>query len=231
VCEYLKNNSLTRIDRGKYLEYTVLLDYEAYVKHILVVEASDSNPDSPLQTIVTVEVSLSDLNDNRPLIVSLYSLECAARGGTSGGDFNTLSLLASLDNLNSGGLYSSGGGTHAAAAVNSDNMKVIMQSSSASSTASFATVINVNRQQSQQVKRAAKKFYSSKIVIEGLSEYSVAGKCLGQFQVSDADTPYRNRHLQARVWSGSYDKLTETSLVLFTNLRSRLDDTGLAFFF
>ncbi|CAM5999916.1 unnamed protein product [Sphagnum balticum] len=179
------------MDRMKYLEYTILLDYEAFVKHVLVVEASDSSVDSPLQSIVTVEIGLSDLNDNRPLIMGLFSLECAAYGASQASqnnDFSTMSLLASLDNLMMSGMqqqFSSGGGH--AAAVNTDNMKVSLQSSSSSH--SFASVLNVNRQlrhsrttgtSSSSLKK--KKFYSSKIVLESLSEHAEAGKCLGQFQ-------------------------------------------------
>ena len=204
VCKNLlspTNSISSHIDRLKYLEYTILLDFETYAKHILVVEASDSNPFSPLQTIVTLEINLNDLNDNRPLILSMLSMECAKLG--IGHDFNSMSLLSSLNSLDSS----------PSTTMTSEHLKVSIQHFNLQA---LSTVLNANRNGGD-----SKKFYSSKIVIDSVSEYSSIGKCLGQFQINDADTPHRNRRLEARVWLGSYDKLSETNLIRFNNLKDR----------
>ena len=66
----------TNLTRDKFVQLTGLLDYESYSKHILLIEARDSNPYNPLQSVVTLEINLLDLNDNPPLLISFQSEKC-----------------------------------------------------------------------------------------------------------------------------------------------------------
>jgi hypothetical protein len=60
------------LTRDKFIEITQYLDYELYLKHILVIEASDSNLHNPLHSLATLEINILDLNDNPPMINSIY---------------------------------------------------------------------------------------------------------------------------------------------------------------
>ena len=60
------------LTKEKFIEITQYLDYELYLKHILVIEASDSNLHNPLQSLATLEINLLDLNDNPPMINSIH---------------------------------------------------------------------------------------------------------------------------------------------------------------
>ena len=69
---YAKN-----LTQSKFLELTSLLDYETYSKHILLVEARDSNPYNSLQAVVTLEINLIDVNDNPPMLTGIFSEKCS----------------------------------------------------------------------------------------------------------------------------------------------------------
>lgn len=81
ICKWFFDDekTLKRLGKKEFAEITSLLDYELYNKHILVVEATDSSEYNPLQTFVTVEVGLSDLNDHAPFLTDFHSNNCAAR--------------------------------------------------------------------------------------------------------------------------------------------------------
>lgn len=166
------------------MEVTNLLDFENYIKHILVVEASDSNEYNPLQTVVTVEINLHDLNDNQPFIVSLYSSECARYGLSN--DYASLSTELTLDP--------------------SSYLNISLQH--------FST--NPSYRPDSRKNRG----FSTKILIEGLSEYSTIGKCLGQFLITDLDTPRENRKLEAIIRE-TKSTLLQSSMLIFNNIKSR----------
>lgn len=130
------------VSRLKYLEYMILLDFELYVKHILVIEASDSSAYNPLQSFVTVEINILDLNDQAPTLISLYSSDCSIR------DHNSKLDISIQD-------YK----------LNKSPWLI--------------------------------KNYSSKLIINGVSEWSRKGSCLGQFLITDLDTAKTNRKLEA----------------------------------
>ena len=69
---YAKN-----LTRDKFLEITNLLDYESFSKHLLLVEARDSNPYNSLQSVVTLEINLLDVNDNPPLLTGIFREKCS----------------------------------------------------------------------------------------------------------------------------------------------------------
>lgn len=196
VCQHLAN---IEMDRFKYLEYTALLDFESFLKHILVVEASDSNPYSPLQTVVTVEINLHDLNDNVPLVLNIVNSEQCA-------DFSQdVSARTLMDDAFNSRLR-----------VREEDPAGVKVSMQHFQTHSFANLFSFNRHHQPR-----KKAYSSKIVIDNLSEYSKVGRCLGELLINDADTPSQNRRIDAQIWLGSYEKLAETDLLVLRNMKSR----------
>jgi hypothetical protein len=69
---YAKN-----LTRSKFLELTSLLDYETFSKHVLLVEARDSNPYNSLQAVVTLEINLLDVNDNPPMLTGIFKEKCS----------------------------------------------------------------------------------------------------------------------------------------------------------
>lgn len=152
LCEKLDN--LRDLSRESFLDLTKILDYEVFHKHVIVVEATDSNTENPLSSVVTVDINLTDLNDNKPLIVNLYSRNCVYQKGL---DLN----------------------------------------------------ISVQELSSQE--------FSSKIVINGLSEFSPKGSCIGQFIVKDLDTENTNRQINSKV----LDQSSDHSLFLFRNLKNQ----------
>ena len=171
------------LSRKRFLELTSLLDYELYSKHIFVVEASDTSMYNPLQTFVTVELNLLDLNDHTPYMVSLYSKKCAK-----------LSDFQSHEYTN-----------HSASFVHSSFISSIEKNGSDRS--EINVLIENLDVQDEQLRRQVKlsdedefignmSFLSSKIIITGLSESSRSGACIGQFLISDLDTKKENQRLQ-----------------------------------
>lgn len=77
VCKEI--NSRFKLTKKKFIELTSLLDYELYTKHILVVEAIDTSIYNPLQTFVTLELKLNDLNDNSPYLVNFFTKSCSSK--------------------------------------------------------------------------------------------------------------------------------------------------------
>lgn len=75
----LGNEEEVFISEKSFFELTALLDYELYNKHILVIEASDSSLYNPLQTFVTVELNLVDVNDHAPYLVDFHTKTCASK--------------------------------------------------------------------------------------------------------------------------------------------------------
>lgn len=67
------------VSEKSFFEFTALLDYELYNKHILVIEASDSSLYNPLQTFVTVELNLVDVNDHAPYLVDFHTRTCSSK--------------------------------------------------------------------------------------------------------------------------------------------------------
>ncbi|CAF0897028.1 unnamed protein product [Brachionus calyciflorus] len=118
------------INRDSFNELTRFLDFESYYKHVLVVEATDSSLENSLQTVVTVDVNILDLNDNKPFLVGLYN-----------------------NNLN----------------------------------------LNLTFQKVED------EVIKSKIIIYGLSELSEKGISLGQFLITDLDSPSSNMLIQGDV--------------------------------
>lgn len=154
ICDkMLTGDEVRPIDRDRFVELTNFLNYESYLKHILVVEATDSSRLNPLQSVVTLEINLVDLNDNRPFVVSLFSRECAR---PADGDVTAAELNISVDTT------------------------------------------------------------ASAVTIRGLRENTPVGRCLGQYMISDADTPNQNRHLKATVVTTTDQ--ASFPIVLFTNV-------------
>lgn len=136
-----------------FIDLTQVLDYELFHKHVIVVEATDSNNENPLSSVVTVDINLMDLNDNKPIVLSLYSSNCVYQKG--------LDLNISVQEANS-------------------------------------------------------EEYSTKIMIDGLSELSAKGSCIGQFLVKDLDTEATNIEINSRILQD-----TSQNLFLFKNLKNQ----------
>ena len=180
------------IDRLKFIEMTVLLDYELYTKHNLVIEASDSSKYNPLQSFVTVELSLQDLNDHAPLITSLLGLRCPKFGLAN--DFQSMSQQ-------SNDLDSSGESGHVTISIQNLNK--------------YYSHHNSNNNSNDSIKLA------SKIIIEGLSELSQMGRCIGQFLITDMDTPSRNFKLDTKIYEKINNKILESNKILFSTRENR----------
>lgn len=82
VCKQISSGRRFEITKKKFMELTSLLDYELYTKHILVVEASDASVYNSLQTFVTLELKLNDLNDNSPYFVNFFTKSCSSKIGS-----------------------------------------------------------------------------------------------------------------------------------------------------
>ncbi len=172
---YLKicdNLNRSHISRRKFLDLTMLLDYELYTKHIIVVEATDSSLYNPLQSFVTLEINILDLNDHAPVIISLYSSKCSANR-----DLNMPNNLPAP--------------------------QVIIQ--------------RVN--QHQAITPWLGKNFSSKLFIDGISEWTEKGFCLGQFLVTDLDMSKTNRKIEAFLIDADDNRKTETQF-LFKSLKT-----------
>ena len=169
ICKSLNtptSKSSLELSRIKYLELISLLDYESYVKHILVIEATDSSTYNPLQTVVTLEINLIDLNDNPPFLISVFNLKCAKYG----------SQLDYSENLNDLNRLRSG-----------VNISVQHFNSNFN--------INHQLEEYTNHDGLDRPNYASKVVIDGLSEYYRKGDCVAQFLISDLDTNKQNRRL------------------------------------
>jgi hypothetical protein len=175
VCEHL--NSKKSINRQKFIELTLLLDYELYTKHILVVEAIDSSTHNPLQSFVTLEINIFDMNDQTPDLISLYSKRCSINKD----DFETNTINITIQRL------------------------------------------------TKQVSQTPWMFknYTSKLIIDGVSEWSFKNTCLGQFLVTDLDLPVTNRKLEA-ILVDSNDNTRISTEFSFRNLKtiSNLDTSS-----
>jgi len=75
ICQRL-NTLKNEITESEFKWLTALFDHELYTKHILVVEASDSAVYSSLQTFVTVEIAIKDVNDHAPFVTEMYPRGC-----------------------------------------------------------------------------------------------------------------------------------------------------------
>jgi hypothetical protein len=175
VCEHL--NSKKSINRQKFIELTLLLDFELYTKHILVVEAIDSSTHNPLQSFVTLEINIFDMNDQVPDLISLYSKRCSINKD----DFETNPINITIQRL--------------------------------------------TKQVSQTPWMI--KNYTSKLIIDGVSEWSFKNTCLGQFLVTDLDLPVTNRKLEA-ILVDSNDNTRISTEFSFRNLKtmSNLDTSS-----
>ncbi|RNA44963.1 protocadherin Fat 4 [Brachionus plicatilis] len=151
MCQRLQH--LKNLTQQLFLDLTRILDYELFHKHVVVVEAKDSNIENPLSTVVTVDINILDLNDHKPFVLSLYSKNCVYQRG--------LDLDISVQEAHSAD-------------------------------------------------------FSTKIVLDGLSELSPKGSCMGQFLVKDFDTQNSNRQINGRVLDHD-----SGSLFLFQNLKNQ----------
>jgi hypothetical protein len=139
-----------------------------------------------------------DLNDNPPFLVSVFNTKCAKFGNQP--DYS--SILASFDNEKL-----------------KNNVNISVQH--------FSTNFNINHQLEEYANHDGldKTNYSSKVTIDGLSEFYRKGDCLAQFLISDLDTNKQNRRLDVFLVENKeidyITPLTPSTNFIFSSLKNR----------